>query len=112
MWSTIVKKNDIINVSNIDKKNNTEKRKKIIEEVPDINIFEEYHSSNCIDFIIDIKENLNKGGFKILDKDNINLTKNFIDFIQYNVICSEESKQKNEDNQEDVEFIEEHYFYN
>ena len=53
MWSNIVKKNDTTDL-------NENKTKKIIKsnsdlkEIEKINIFESYHTSKCIDFIIDI----------------------------------------------------------
>ena len=113
MWSNIVKKKE--NPSDL---NDNNKPKKIIKTViennqsENINIFESYHSSKCIDFIMDIKKNLNIQGFKILDKENFNLTKNFIDFIQLNVICSEEDDLNREESNDELENNDDYFFDN
>ena len=86
MWTSIVKNNAEEHLPTQEYNDKNEVNDKIIS----INIFEIYHTFKCIDFIMDIKNHLNSSGYKVLDKENINLTKDFITFLQNNVACLED----------------------
>lgn len=67
--------------------------KKSLFRMLDNDIFEIYYKSKSIDFIIDIKEHLNNNGFKILDKNNNSeMTEDFYKLLENNLICIEQQK--------------------
>ena len=101
MWTSIVKKTKTNTPTKSIDKQYTEKTSNI--NCNNDTLFELYHSNKCIEFIIDIKTKMNKYGFKILDKDNNNLTENFINFLKDNVMCIEENESDDENNSSDNE---------
>ena len=104
MWTDIAKKQDNLSEKKLQESKKKNQKKKHINKNEKIDFFELYHNVESIEFINNIKKELNNNSYNILDKE-FDISNEFVNFLSESLTCNEEIEYYNIDDEIEEEII-------